>query len=231
MSSPSLTDAQLTGRNAEHIQWLTPSIGIHQQMLTAWNAMKQAAQHDGIDLRIASGYRDFDRQCRIWNNKFLGKTAIKNINNDIIDTKNLATLDKIKAILLYSALPSASRHHWGTDIDVYAPNLLGPEQTLQLESWEYQSNGPMHKLTLWLEKYSNSFGFFLPYDRYRGGVACEPWHLSYAPLANHYQRQLTPLIIKEALTTNTVMGYQEIISHLSMINESFIQNVGNFNHG
>ena len=32
---------------------------------------------------------------------------------------HLSPLEQLQAILRFSALPGTSRHHWGTDLDVY----------------------------------------------------------------------------------------------------------------
>ena len=46
-----------------------------------------------------------------------------------------------RQILRWSALPGGSRHHWGTEIDIFDPDLLPQGQSLQLEPWEYESGG------------------------------------------------------------------------------------------
>ena len=74
----SLNTAQLLGQNNSHISWLSDNVGIHHDMVTAYRAMQTAAKADGIDLHIASGFRNFDRQLAIWNNKFTGLTPVKN---------------------------------------------------------------------------------------------------------------------------------------------------------
>lgn len=199
--------------------------GIHQQMLTAFEALSHSAQTAGIELKIASGFRSFDRQLHIWNNKFIGKTAIKKANGEIVDISRLSDWQIIEAILLYSALPGASRHHWGCDIDVYAPNLLAAGESLQLEPWEYQQSGPMATLSTWLTQHAAAFGFYLPYDCYRGGVAAEPWHLSFAPLANQYQSIFETQTLFTCLKNTNIAGKEIIINNLTEIAKRYINNV------
>ena len=117
-------DSQLLGRTTEHLHYFTDNLAIHKEMLNAYKALSDAAKRDGLSIRIASGYRSFERQLHIWNNKFLGKTPILDEHNQAVDTTELTPYQIIQAIMLYSALPGASRHHWGCDIDVYADNLL-----------------------------------------------------------------------------------------------------------
>ena len=87
------------------------------------------------------------------------------------------------AILLWSALPGASRHHWGTEIDVIDRAALRPGQHAQLIPAEYCAEGVFGGLDRWLTEHAGAFGFFRPYDRDRGGVQPEPWHLSFAPVS------------------------------------------------
>ena len=221
-----LTTEQLTGLTDTHIEWLSPRIGLQPKVKQAWLKMKNAALSDGIMLEIASGFRGFDRQLAIWNNKYNGLTPVKNLANHQVDIEQLNDLDKLKVILLYSALPGASRHHWGTDLDIYASNLLPSEQELQLESWEYEKGGPFHQLTIWLNDNSANYGFYFPYNKYRGGVAAEPWHLSYKPLAEDYLQLLSIDTIISVLGSQDIAGFDTIKEHIEFIDEQFIKNIG-----
>ncbi|PCI61438.1 MAG: D-alanyl-D-alanine carboxypeptidase [Gammaproteobacteria bacterium] len=224
-----LNDKTLTGRSDQHIVWLTSTIGIHKQMLNAWKTMQKAALNDGILLKIVSGFRSFERQLMLWNNKYQQITAVKDHQNNPVDLNKLSAEERIKAILVYSALPAASRHHWGTDIDVYAPNLLSDGQKLQLEPWEYLANGPMAPLTLWLQENCSQYGFYFPYNKDRGGVAIEPWHLSYAPLSKIFTAQLTEELLKGTLQNSSVAAREIVLKQLPFIYKNFIMNVNSLN--
>lgn len=220
--------AQATGQSEEHITWLSPQLGIHNEMVTAWQNMVQHAEKSGIDLAIASGYRSFERQLTIWNRKFNGELAVKDRSNNIIDLQYFNETDKVIAILTYSALPGTSRHHWGTDIDVYATNMLPQGKTLQLEPWEYQGQGYFFKLSEWLSKNAHSFGFFLPYSHDQGGVAEEPWHLSYQPVAQQYQKLLTLPVLEKVIASCEIAGKQSILANLATIYAQYITNISDF---
>ena len=216
----------LTGKSAQHIHWLTTSCGIHHKVVKSWQALFIAAKKQGFDLTIASGFRDFDRQRLIWNKKFSGQIQVKDNKNQTIDLKMLSDVERVKAILTFSALPGASRHHWGTDIDVYATNLLPDNQTLQLEPWEYKEQGPFASLSRWLVANAEQFGFYLPYDKYRGGIAAEPWHLSYFPLATTFQSELTPELLSRQLSTEELFGKSAVLQQLNEIFSNYINNIG-----
>lgn len=221
--------AQVLGLTDQHIHFFeqatnAKNLGIHQLMLSDFQALVSSAAEVDIEIKVASGFRSFERQLLIWNNKFTGKTAINNIEGESVDITQLCDADIIEAILLFSALPGASRHHWGCDIDIYAENLLDG-QTLQLEPWEYASSGPMAKLSKWLADNAGKYGFYFPYDEFRGGVAAEPWHLSYIPLAKQYQSVLTIELLQALLSKTDIAGKKIIIENLPKIFKRYINNI------
>jgi LAS superfamily LD-carboxypeptidase LdcB len=127
--------------------------------------------------------------------------------------------------MLFSALPGGSRHHWGCDIDVYAKNLLPQGQSLALEPWEYQASGHCYPLSVWLAEHAKEFGFFLPYDKFRGGVAQEPWHLSYMPLSQQYQALYTESILAKALSNTDIQGKALLLKLLPELYRRYIVNI------
>jgi len=216
---------QLTGQDDSHILWLNEHCGIHKDINYQWQEMCSAALQDNLILKIASGYRSFERQLSIWNRKFIGELPVKNLQGQLVDFKVISEQEKIDAILLFSALPGASRHHWGTDLDIYAENLLPTNKTLQLEPWEYQQDGYFEPLSLWLNKHSSDFGFYFPYDKYRQGVAAEPWHLSYKPLASDFLTKLSCEQLSTALLNNDIHGKNAIISNIESIYNHYVTNI------
>jgi len=222
---PIISTEQMLGKTEQHLHYFTDKVAVHIGMVNAYKALAFAAKTDGIQLSIASGFRSFERQLTLWNNKFSGKSAIKDSLGNIINTAGLSSLDLIESILLYSALPGASRHHWGCDIDVYAPNLLAEDYQLQLEPWEYEKQGPLAKLSTWLAEHAHLYGFYFPYADYQGGVAKEPWHLSYAPLAKQYQQAFNQELLAQALQNSATLGKEIIIKNLADISNRYINNV------
>jgi LAS superfamily LD-carboxypeptidase LdcB len=226
-----LSKKQITGLDDSHITWLDNATGIHHQAIPAWKAMSEEANLAGFDLKIASGYRGFTRQLSIWNKKFSGQLAIKSKQGETLDITTMTEQEIVQSILYFSALPGASRHHWGCDIDIYAKNLLPENQPLQLEPWEFAEHGPFYSLSLWLIENASRFDFYFPYDKFRGGVAIEPWHLSYWPIAKHAEGLLTLDVIQSVISTTKILGKNEIILQLSKIHQNYIQNVGSIHNG
>ncbi|MBE8168748.1 MAG: M15 family metallopeptidase [Shewanella sp.] len=186
---------------------------LETETCAAFQHMVKAALSEGIDLQICSGYRSFERQLFIWNNKVSGKRTVLDLNSNPIDIEGLNKKELIKTIMNWSALPGTSRHHWGTDIDVFDGNTITNED-LKLIPQEYQINGPCYKLHSWLKTHAHRFGFFFPYQEGKSGVNAEPWHLSYAPVSCQYIDAFIPIHLENILNAVDIHLYIEIQSQL-----------------
>jgi LAS superfamily LD-carboxypeptidase LdcB len=185
--------------------------------------MQLAAAADGIDLHIASSFRDFERQLLIWNNKWLGLRPVLDIKGEPLDFSNMSDVEKLHGILTWSALPGASRHHWGTDLDVYDKTAIESSgKSLQLDSSEYAKGGPCYTLVCWLDKHARDFGFIRPYSTYTGGVAAEAWHLSYQVLASKIAPMLTKDRLQRLIAATDIQGKHCILANLDEIFERYI---------
>jgi LAS superfamily LD-carboxypeptidase LdcB len=177
--------------------------------------MRAAAAADGVDLVAFSSFRDFDRQLSIWNAKFRGDRPMQDRAGRALNAGTLSPAERVAAILWWSALPGASRHHWGTDFDVMDLAALPPGYRIQVVPAEYQAGGPFARLTTWLDVHMHAFGFFRPYATDLGGVAPEPWHLSYAPVAIEAQRALSLERLREVLAAADIDGRDEVLETLA----------------
>jgi len=192
-SIPLLTPAVLTGSDDNFIDHSSLERPVHRDIVAPWRSLVAEARAAGFDLAIASGYRNYQRQLQIWNAKACGERAVVDLEGIPLDINALDEWQLVQAILRWSALPGASRHHWGTDIDVYDRAAVPADYQLQLSAAEAADTGPFGALHRWLDQRieaGTAFGFFRPYAHDRGGIAPERWHLSYAPLAVRCQRQL-----------------------------------------
>lgn len=216
---------QLCGKNDQHLKEVLfgqKVLLIHPQVSKDLLALKQAAAKAGFDLHIASGFRSFARQQSIWNRKMLGELTVLDQHSQPIDITALSEYQKMMSILRWSALPGASRHHWGTDFDVYDRQSLPQEQSLKLEPWEYLQ-GHQSAFYRWLNEHLHNFGFFFPYPSHSRGVAFEPWHISHRATAQACLSQLTFDILKEQLIIEDIIGKPSILAHLESIYQHYIQ--------
>jgi hypothetical protein len=131
----------------------------------------------------------------------------------------------LEAILLWSALPGASRHHWGTEVDVVDRSACPPGYRPQLTTAEFAPRGIFAKLDGWLAANMGQFGYFRPYTRDRGGVLPEPWHLSYAPLSVPALEALTVEVLAEAIGGSELCGREWVLARLPQIHARYVNNV------
>jgi LAS superfamily LD-carboxypeptidase LdcB len=221
--------------STEHILGKNPNLLVKCQqdflllpeVCNAFTNMQLAAMKDKVDLQIVSSYRSFERQLVIWNAKWNGQRPILDINERPLDIRFLSEQDKLFAILTWSALPGASRHHWGTDLDVYDKTSVKQSGAgFELVNKEYRDGGPCHKLAVWLAQYAGDFGFTQPYLNYTGGIAMEPWHISYIETASKIEAQLNPKHLALELQNQAVSGANTITQHLDEIFKRYVLNQG-----
>jgi LAS superfamily LD-carboxypeptidase LdcB len=203
----------LLGRD-NSVMALCDAVPVHQNIIAPLSQLKVAAKQQGFELRVVSGYRSFDRQMAIWNAKASGQRPVLDSTGKPLDLQALSAKQIVDAILRWSALPGASRHHWGSDIDVYDAAAVSGNYKVQLTPAEVDDKGvfgPMHK---WLDQCfaaGEGFGFFRPYSVDRGGIAPERWHLSYAPLAQSCDTGHSPLLLREALLACPELSLREVV--------------------
>ena len=140
------------------------TIYINKVVNDSFLKMSANAKDDGINLIVVSGTRNFIEQKRIWERKW---------NNSI----QVSPINKALKILEYSSMPSTSRHHWGTDIDLINLNN------------SYFNDGKGLKEYNWLFNNAHKYGFYQVYtDKVHGrtGYNMEKWHWSFKPLSDHY---------------------------------------------
>jgi len=198
---------------------------LHRDVVGPYLAMRAAAAIDGIDLVAFSGFRDFERQLAIWNGKFRGERPVQDRAGQPFDIRTRSPIDRVNAILWWSALPGASRHHWGTDFDVMDAAALPVGYQLQAVPAEYQRGGPFERLTAWLDRHMHAFGFFRPYTTDRGGVSPEPWHLSHAPIAARAQAVLQLDGLRAVLSGAVIEGKKEVLATLEGNFARYVVNV------
>ncbi|QOL27329.1 M15 family metallopeptidase [Thalassotalea sp. LPB0316] len=233
--SNDIAPTAITGLSDQHICYVNDKFnqtaksdakfGIHHTVVEPLRKLVDAAKDAGFNLTIASGFRNFDRQLSIFNRKANGQLPVFDKNNQQLDISALSNHELLHAIMYFSALPGTSRHHWGTDFDFYDASLLPQGQSLALAPWEYQQGGYFYHLNQWLDKHALQYGFYRPYDKYRGGVAIEPWHFSYFPLAKQYQAHLSSQQLAEIYQHSEMLLKAEIVDNIEHLFQQYVTNV------
>lgn len=168
-----------------------PGVGLaSNSAAAALKRLMKRAKNSGLNLSVASGYRDYGRQLAIFNAKMRGERPVYGDTGALISKQSRTSDEWLHAILRYSALPGTSRHHWGTDFDIWDPSAVSAGYALQLHASEYTDEGPFAPVSDWLTSLiskDDAEGFYRPYTGEAGGVAPEPWHLSHRPSARGFQ--------------------------------------------
>ncbi len=221
-----MNEAELTGRARTHLAAVDdPACLLHAQAVTPFLNLRSAAQADGIDLVPLSSFRDFDRQLAIWNSKFNGERPLYDASGAKLDAARLTPWEKIEAILLWSALPGASRHHWGTDLDLVDRNATDPGYQVKLTREEFAPGGPFARLDGWLRSHAARFGFFRPFQGVRSGVQPEPWHFSFAPIAEKARRGLSPQVLRAAISAAPLLGKEVVFQHFDVLHARYVATI------
>lgn len=217
---------ELTGLCASHVLAATGgNCALHPVVNAALACMAAAARCAGIELAAISCFRSFEQQLAIWNGKFLGQRPLLSRSGAVLDALSLDEPARVQAILTWSALPGASRHHWGTDFDVIDRAALPAGERVQLVPAEYAPGGWFAALDRWLAAHAADYGFFRPYDIDRGGVLPEPWHLSFAPLAAPALQDLSVEVLASCLDGAPLQGRDTIRAQLPELHRRYVARV------
>jgi LAS superfamily LD-carboxypeptidase LdcB len=221
-----VTPEILTGRTQNHLVKSEEfGVWLHAKMEAPFKHLHERAKRAGFDLRIVSSFRDFETQKRIWDEKALGKRPLLDSQGVLLDHTKLSPDEILSAIIRWSAVPGASRHHWGTDIDVYDAKALPEGYKIQLTPSEVNEGGIFAPLHDWLDHYMWEEGFFRPYEEDRGGVSPERWHLSYAPISQPYLNRFSESILRESLASVPLELKSTLESRLSEVFEKYVKNI------
>lgn len=204
--------------------------GTHQllpSVADAFLAMQRQARADGQDMQIVSSYRNFDRQLSIWNRKWRGELPLYDHQGQLLDPTSLSAEEKVYAILIWSALPGGSRHHWGTDLDIYDKSSVDAcGGQFDLVDAEYRRGGPCFALAQWMEDHLAEFGFSRPFLVDKGGVAIELWHLTHTPSAVEFEAQRDQQALYSCLSKASIEGKSTVLAMLDELFLRFVLNQG-----
>jgi len=162
---------------------------MHSEVVSQWQALVESAAKAGFDLQAASAYRSYASQLAIWNQKASGERPLLDANGNQLDVAELSPIECLWAIMKWSALPGASRHHWGSEFDVYDAASLPDGYRLKLTVEETESGGVLADFYQWLDKALPVTGFHRPFYG-QNSVAREPWHISCTAVSQPFYESL-----------------------------------------
>ena len=199
----------------------------HQEMMPELKKLTEELISKGNELFIFSAYRNHLDQLRIWNEKATGKRPILDDQGNALDVNSLSNEDIVKNICRWSAIPGASRHHWGTDLDIYCKRSLpSPEYKIQLTPKEVGENGLFATLHQNIDHLiRDGIKFYRPYQRELGGVAPERWHLSFYPIADKLLEKYTIEVFEKNIIETDILFKEVILHNLETFYENYILNI------
>lgn len=223
-----VSSLQIYGLSDEHIDYASLEAPVHRELVEPLRQLRQRARENGFELQIASGFRDFERQLLIWNQKAEGKRPVFDNSGNPIDLSSLNEWQQVQAILRWSALPGTSRHHWGSDIDIFDRAAVSADYQVQLSPQEVADDGPFGALHGWLDGLLSEAGsaYFRPYAVDANGVAPERWHLSFSPLAIQFESQFSAPDLIDVLGSRPLALKDAVLANLDEILARFV--TGNF---
>lgn len=229
MSEPNnLSFSELTGRSENHLQY-SPLFDclLQRQACASLKQLKDRAERElGIDLQVASGFRSYQRQLAIWQGKAGGRRPVMDLQGEQeLDISCLSEVELCHSILRWSALPGASRHHWGSEVDVFDAAGLEPGYQLQLSPWEYSADGPFARLSGWLDAVlaEPACAWFRPYATDTGAVAAEPWHISYQPIASICAASFDQQVFEQNIRQADLALHQTLLDNVEDLYHRYIK--------
>ncbi len=217
----------LTGReNNELIQYNDQLL--HKECIDDFKRLQTLAKNEiDADLQIVSSFREHSRQELIWNAKASGKRDLLDSKGSIVDFNQLSPTELLNSIMRWSAIPGASRHHWGTDFDIYDAKKIS-KKDLKLTPQESNEDGILHEFHLWLTekiKAKNSFNFFRPYALDHGGISPEMWHISHSTLSSPLLEHYTIEVFEQNIHESNILLKENILNELESIYNLYIQTI------
>jgi LAS superfamily LD-carboxypeptidase LdcB len=203
----------------------------HKDIYADYLNLKNEALKQGIELYVLSSFRSFKDQLRIWNLKASGQRDLLDDEGNTLEFNELSPNEILFSILRWSALPGASRHHWGTDIDFVDKATWPQGYDVQLIPSEYNDGGPFYKFRNWFDETiekKSGLGFFRPYQNDRGGVAPEMWHLSHRAVSEELLHNYSIDLFKQhidSLNESEFLLLDEVRDNFEKIYHDYIINI------
>jgi hypothetical protein len=107
-------------------------------------------------------------------------------------------------------------------LDLIDAGAVAPGYRVELSAAEFSAAGPFGRLAKWLEAHAVRFGFFRPFRGVLSGVQAEPWHFSFAPVAESARRALDLPVLRAALTDAPLAGKEHVMARLEELHARYV---------
>jgi LAS superfamily LD-carboxypeptidase LdcB len=177
---------------------------------------------NGFRLRLESAYRPFEKQLSIWNRKAAGELPLLDEFGKPMQRPSDEE-ELMYAILTWSALPGASRHHLGTDIDVVDANVCPEGYEVQLTPDE--CTGMFAKFHEFLDvrfAANDAFGFNRVFVPGRGKIKPEGWHIAHLPTSRRLLEGFSLETLRGIYEKSNIACKGAILANLPQLAEDYI---------
>lgn len=185
--------------------------------------LREAASAAGFELKVESAYRPFERQLSIWNRKAARELPLLDESGAPFTKAFESEEELMRAILLWSAPPGASRHHFGTEIDI--SDLRATPKGYEVELTPAECDGMFREFHEWLSariEAGNLFGFERVFVPGRGKVRPEKWHLSHIPTARKIQAAFSATELRRLYERSDLACKGAILSNFEELLEDYV---------
>lgn len=197
---------------------------VERRILPFLDKLTDSALRHGFSLRLESAYRSFERQLSIWNRKAKGELPLLSATGERMEVPNDEE-ELMYAILTWSALPGASRHHLGTDLDVVDGKACPEGYEVQLTPAECDGMfAPFHEFLdeLFASGEQASFGFSRVFVPDRGKIRPERWHIAHLPTSRKLLDEFSLDTLRHIYENTDIACKKVILARLDSLAEDFI---------
>ena len=199
-----------------------PGYFVDREIVDDLCALSNEAKANGFELRIESAYRSFEKQLSIWNRKARGELKLLNEKGEPMERPKDEE-ELMYAILTWSALPGASRHHLGTDIDVVDGAACPEGYEVQLTPVE--CSGMFAKFHAFLTsrmESGTSFGFSRVFIPGRGKIKPEGWHIAHLPTSRKRLEHFSLDTLRSIYERSDMECKRVVLARLPKLAEDYI---------
>lgn len=195
---------------------------VDEEILPDLNKLMNAAAECGFELRLESSYRSFDKQLSIWNRKASGELKLLDAQGVPMERPQDEE-ELMYAILTWSALPGASRHHLGTDIDVVDGAACPAGYEVQLTPEECEGMfARFHRFLTDRIVAGASFGFDRVFVPGRGKIRPEGWHIAHLPTSRKRLENFSLETLRKIYEQSDMACKRVVLARLDQLAEEFI---------
>lgn len=195
---------------------------VDRLVVPAFLSLKETLAESGFHLRLESAYRNFEKQLSIWNRKASGQLKLLDANGNPMERPDDEE-QLMFAILTWSALPGASRHHLGTDLDVVDGNACPVGYEVELTPAECEGMfAPFHKRLTELMDAGESFGFSRVFIPGRGKIQPEKWHIAHLPTSRRYLENFSLDGLRSIYEKTDIACKSALLDNLERLSKDYI---------